>query len=359
MAKGDRSRRSGWGGSGVTGSRTGPFGMLDFPEIPASNRVRDQAKPRVPAVVVHEVAAGVLAGEQPLGSSEPLVLCAGAGHLADDLDRAVQFGTAQLAVVLLGVDQHGHPRVALEVGPSLAGHHGGQPQCRSVPDVPHRGQVRTARPHGRDPARALAGQEVVEFRGGHGDLPAAPLLADRGRHTSPRSCRPALFSFTRATLPRMVPDMATGLAQLAGQLEVDLLSDGRPANPMVVLPLDRWRDASTGVIDRAAGLVAGALPVTVGVLHGPPSPGLQALIAAATLTLGETASGDATPALVPVGDIPGAADLPEALGRLRAAIARSPRAAIACGQLLRQTAMLDVTGGLGAEAAAYSLLLGG
>ena len=157
----------------------------------------------------------------------------------------------------------------------------------------------------------------------------------------------------------MVPDTATGLAQLAAQLEMDLLSDGRPANPMVVLPLDRWRDASTGVIDRAAGLVAGALPVTVGVLHGPPSPGLQALIAAATLTLGETASGDATPALVPVGDIPGAADLREALGRLRAAIARSPRAAIACGQLLRQTAMLDVTGGLGAEAATYSLLLGG
>src|SRR5215831_18732367 len=113
MARGDRSRRSGWGGSGVTGSRTGPFGMLDFREIPASNRVRDQAKPRVPAVVVHEVAACVLAGEQPLGCGEPLVLYAGAGHLADDLDRAAQFGTAQLAVVLPRVDQHGHPRVAL------------------------------------------------------------------------------------------------------------------------------------------------------------------------------------------------------------------------------------------------------
>jgi hypothetical protein len=50
----------------------------------------------------------------------------------------------------------------------------------------------------------------------------------------------------------MVPDMATGLAHLAGQLEMDLLRDGRPANPMVVLPLDRWRDASTGVNDRAA-----------------------------------------------------------------------------------------------------------
>jgi len=157
----------------------------------------------------------------------------------------------------------------------------------------------------------------------------------------------------------MVPDTATGLAQLASQLEMDLLSDGRPANPVVVLPLDRWRDAPPELIDRAARLVAGALPVTVGVLTGPPSPGLQALIAAATLTLGETVSGDATPALVPVSDIPGAADLREALGRLRAAIDRSPRAAITCGQLLRQTARLDVGGALAAEAAAYSLLLSG
>ena len=37
--------------------------------------------------------------------------------------------------------------------------------------------------------------------------------------------------------------MATELAQLAGRLELDVLSDGRPANPVVVLPLDRWRDA--------------------------------------------------------------------------------------------------------------------
>ena len=82
--------------------------------------------------------------------------------------------------------------------------------------------------------------------------------------------------------------MATELAQLAGRLELDVLSDGRPANPVVVLPLDRWRDAPPALIDRAAGLVAGALPVTVGVLTGPPSPGLHALIAAATLTLGGT-----------------------------------------------------------------------
>ena len=48
-----------------------------------------------------------------------------------------------------------------------------------------------------------------------------------------------------------------------------------------------------------------------------------------------------------------------ALGQLRAAVERSPRAAITCGRLLRQTAALDTAGGLAAEAAAYSLLLGG
>jgi len=153
--------------------------------------------------------------------------------------------------------------------------------------------------------------------------------------------------------------MATELAQLAGRLELDVLPDGRPANPLVVLPLDRWRDEPQWLIHRAADLVAGALPVTVGVLTGPPSPSLQALIAAATLTLGEPASGDGTQASVPVGDIPGAPGLHGALDRLQAAIDRSPRAAVACGQLLRQTAVLDVADGLAAEAAAYSLLLGG
>jgi enoyl-CoA hydratase/carnithine racemase len=157
----------------------------------------------------------------------------------------------------------------------------------------------------------------------------------------------------------MVPDVATELVELAGRLELDVLSDGTPANPVVVLPLDRWRDAPAELIDRAALLVAGALPVTVGVLTGPPSPGLQALIAATTLTLGEPASGDGTRAMVPLADVPGTANQHEALGRLRVAIDRSPRAAIACGQLLRQTAVLDVAGGLAAEAAAYSLLLGG
>ena len=154
--------------------------------------------------------------------------------------------------------------------------------------------------------------------------------------------------------------MANPLAELAGRLEFDLRPDGRPARPLVVLELERWRDAPAGLIRQAGGLVAAALPVTVGVLDGPPGASLAPLVDAATLTLAPGAAGDGGPReIVPAGDLPGAPDVPEALGRLRAAVERSPRAAVACGQLLRQTAVLDVAGGLAAEAAVYSLLLGG
>jgi enoyl-CoA hydratase/carnithine racemase len=154
-------------------------------------------------------------------------------------------------------------------------------------------------------------------------------------------------------------------AELAGRLELDLQPDGRPANPLVVLELDEWRDAPADLIRRAAGLVADALPVTAGLLTGPPTPRLQPLIAAASLTLttgkptGGTAPDGGALEIVQAEDIPGAPDLEGALGRLRAAVERSPRAAVACGQLLRQTAALDTAGGLAAEAATYSLLLGG
>jgi enoyl-CoA hydratase/carnithine racemase len=153
------------------------------------------------------------------------------------------------------------------------------------------------------------------------------------------------------------------LAELAARLELAVLPDGRPANPLVALPLDQWRDTPPDLIRRAARLVADALPVTVGLLTGPPPPGLRPLITAATLTLtAETRSRDAGGGMrqtVPAGDLPGAPDTDGALARLRSAVERSPRAAIACGQLLRQTAVLDTAGGLAAEAAAYSLLLGG
>jgi enoyl-CoA hydratase/carnithine racemase len=153
-------------------------------------------------------------------------------------------------------------------------------------------------------------------------------------------------------------DFAAELSLLAAQLELDLSPAGEPGNPLVVLPLDQWRDAPSEAVRRVAGLVAGALPVTAGVLAGPPAPSLEPLIEATTLTLA-AASGGVGKAIVPVADIPGAPDLDGALARLRAAVGHSPRAAIACGQLLRQTAALASAAGLAAEAAAYSLLLGG
>jgi enoyl-CoA hydratase/carnithine racemase len=163
----------------------------------------------------------------------------------------------------------------------------------------------------------------------------------------------------------MTPYRPADLAELAARLELGVLPDGRPANPLVVLPLDQWRDAPPDLIRHAARLVAGALPVTAGLLTGPPPPSLRPLIAAATLTLAaETRSRDddadgGMRETVPTGDLPGAPNMDRALARLRSAVERSPRAAIACGQLLRQTAVLDSAGGLAAEAAAYSLLLGG
>ena len=182
---------------------------------------------------------------------------------------------------------------------------------------------------------------------------------------------------------------------LALDLELGLAGDGVPANPLVVVELDRWRDAEDGVVARAARLVAAALPITVGVLRGPLTPGLAPLVDAASLTLadgpaptptpaagsGSSASGSGAtgsgwswaPEIVPVGDLQGrgptaadpeaadreTADLETAVGRLRDAVMRSPRAAIVCGQLVRQTAVLASDEGLAAEATAYSLLLGG
>jgi enoyl-CoA hydratase/carnithine racemase len=172
----------------------------------------------------------------------------------------------------------------------------------------------------------------------------------------------------------------TSVASLAAELEPSLSSDGVPARPLVIIPFEHWRTAPPSAIADAARLVGEALPVTAGVLEGPPSPALTPLIEAATLTLAacgtgkqtgpsgppESAHSGAGPLpreVIPVGDL--GCSLDEAVARLEAAVARSPRAAVACGQLVRQTAALapqpgaGTTAALAAEAAAYSLLLGG
>jgi enoyl-CoA hydratase/carnithine racemase len=156
-----------------------------------------------------------------------------------------------------------------------------------------------------------------------------------------------------------VTNRAGDLKLLAAELELDLSPEGEPAGPLVFLPLDRWRDAPPEVISRAARIVAGALPVTAGLLSGPPTLALEPLLAAATLTLSTGPTAPAPCTIVPVADVDGAADLDDAAALLQAAVARSPRAALACGQLVRQTSRLETTPALAAEAAAYSMLLGG
>jgi hypothetical protein len=197
-----------------------------------------------------------------------------------------------------------------------------------------------------------------------------------------------------------VPDFASHVRRLAAELHLELTSAGVPANPIVVLDLDRWREARPEYIRQAAGLVASALPITAGVLTGPPTPDLEPLITAASLTLasepatsrragrsvGSHRSADVLMkrppgisgnvgriegrleagrrAIIDVDDVPGTPDLDQArpaaaVERVREAALRSPQAAIACGQLVRQTAVLGTGEGLAAEAAAYSLLLGG
>jgi len=155
-----------------------------------------------------------------------------------------------------------------------------------------------------------------------------------------------------------VTSLADELPRLAAELEAGVSPSGEPVRPLVFLPLDRWRDAPSSLVARAADLVAGALPITVGLLTGPPSPRLQPLLAAATLTLAAGPVPDSARWVVPVGDV-GDVAVEDAAARLRACVERSPRAALACGQLLRQAPELPTTPALAAEAAAYSLLLGG
>ena len=155
-----------------------------------------------------------------------------------------------------------------------------------------------------------------------------------------------------------MPDFAAELRLLAAQLNLELTTAGAPADPLITVDLDRWRQAPADSVRQAARLVASALPVTVGVLTESPPQDLEPLINAVTLTLAASQE-KASRAVIAVSDLPGTPSREAAIDRLREAVLRSPRAAIACGQLVRQTAVLGTSDGLAAEAAAYSLLLGG
>ncbi|TDV49880.1 enoyl-CoA hydratase-related protein [Actinophytocola oryzae] len=115
--------------------------------------------------------------------------------------------------------------------------------------------------------------------------------------------------------------------------------------------LDDWHDADEESITRAAVEVVDSVQLTVCLANRPPPPRLRPLVSASTLTL----AGFPTRAreLVPVPDVG------EAVRALSDAVRRRPQAAAVLGRLLRQTEQLTVPAGLAAEAAAYSMLLGG
>lgn len=129
--------------------------------------------------------------------------------------------------------------------------------------------------------------------------------------------------------------------------------DGRPADPLRRIALDDWHAATEADISRMAGQVARSLSLTIGIATREPSPRLLPLLDAMTLTVAGPEVTMAGPHLVAVPD-------PEkAWSTIADSVGNHPQSSVACGQLLRQTPLLDTVSGLAAEAAVYSMLLGG
>ncbi|WP_216898325.1 enoyl-CoA hydratase/isomerase family protein [Nocardia alni] len=192
---------------------------------------------------------------------------------------------------------------------------------------------------GPDPSAA----SQANGRGGDSSRPREPRgsIADDAPHPE------ITISGARPQLGLTIDDTALP------DLDLAIAPDGLPHRPLVVLELDPLRDAPYEVVERAAQAAARALPLTIGVLRGTAVGNLGPLLVALTLTVTDRRVSPLLRQVVEVDDID------EALVTLTTAVARSPRAAIACGQLLRQTIRLETTQALAAEAAAYSMLLGG
>lgn len=141
-------------------------------------------------------------------------------------------------------------------------------------------------------------------------------------------------------------------AEFEVPVELELSPAGVPARPLILLDLDGLRDSEPAEITRLADRCRESVAPVVGVLGGAPEPRLRDLVGAMTCTLTRTEYAG-WPELI------AADDLGTAVSRVWAAVQQNPRAAIACGRLLRQTSRLDTTDGLAAEAAVFSMLLAG
>lgn len=144
------------------------------------------------------------------------------------------------------------------------------------------------------------------------------------------------------------PMRAADLA-LHGPVGLALDSAGRPGRPVLLVDLDA--PLPDAMVDPAAEAAGGSLPMLVGMTTRRIRPPLRPLVEALDLTLCTDPDGGRSCVAV--------ADLDEAVEMVSAVAAESPRAAVVLGHVLRETAPLDVRSGLAAEAAAYSMLLGG
>lgn len=132
-------------------------------------------------------------------------------------------------------------------------------------------------------------------------------------------------------------DLASGAADLA----VD--DAGAPANPLVVVDLDRgeWSHAAaaTAALERRTAIV-------VGVSRTPLPRSAEPLLESLTCTLAPAGPGRAW-----------ASGSHDDLDAIAATVAAAPRAAVTLAGLLRVTARAEVADGLLAESLAYSMLL--
>lgn len=129
--------------------------------------------------------------------------------------------------------------------------------------------------------------------------------------------------------------------------------DGTPAQVVREFMLDDWHRAADDAIRDAAEAVSHSLCLTIGLATRRPPEKLIPLVSALTTTI---AGFPVTPGEREFVAVP---DVPDAFHALSEVTVRRPRASVVLGQLLRQTELLPVVAGLAAEAAAYSMLLGG
>lgn len=142
----------------------------------------------------------------------------------------------------------------------------------------------------------------------------------------------------------LIDDLGTGLA---------LGPDGRPARVLSVIRLDDWHEADEPTVSRAARAAAGELAVTVGIAGRQPPAHLRPLWQSLTVNLARSGIGAPDHCFVAV------PEPDKAIAAMADKIDRNPQACIALTHLLRQTALVDTATGLAAEAAVYSMLLGG